>query len=75
METNKITYREFISHNRYNTQGNCYYEFRSWKVYWAYKWWVAEQIDKKGFIKGTVNPLNATKEDIVYSRYVDKYKK
>ncbi len=50
-----------------------YYDFKTLKVYNAYRWFICEKLDKTGFIKGTVNPLNATEKDFIYSHYADRF--
>ena len=50
-----------------------YYSFKTFKVYWAYRWFIAKQLDTKGFIRGDVNPLDATERDIIYTNYALKY--
>lgn len=46
-----------------------YYYFKSFKVYWAYRWFIAEQIDKRGVLDGTDN----TCTKIIYTNYREQY--
>jgi hypothetical protein len=66
----KNTYRHWVSKN---IMDGYYHTFKSFKVYLAYRWYIAKQLDAKGFIMGTVNPLYATEKDIVYTNYAAKY--
>jgi len=50
-----------------------YYEFKTFKVYWAFRWFIAECLDKKGFIRGDVNPLDAKEKDTIYTNYSQRY--
>jgi len=47
-----------------------YYFFKTWKVYWAYRWSVAEGIDKNGVLDGT----DRTCTKIIYTNYSNRYK-
>lgn len=53
----KNTWRHWI-----NPQGKpmtgFYYEFKSFKVYWAYRWSEAEELDTKGVLGGTKSDNN-----------------
>lgn len=70
----KETYRYFVNKESKHFTGK-YYDFKCFKVYWSYRWYIAEQIDSKPVLMGTVNPLKATsKKDYIYTNYTTKYK-
>jgi hypothetical protein len=58
-------YRFYVGNDRYHF-------FKSFKVYWAYRWYLAEQMDKIG----TVVPLisNGSLHCVVKSNFSSKYK-
>lgn len=48
-----------------------YYGFKTFKVYWAYRWHVAEQIDKRGVL----DPTDRTFSKIIYTKYAERFAK
>lgn len=51
-----------------------YHEFKSFKVYWAFRWEESEKIDKQGFIPGGINPKDFKEGDSLrYTNYSKKY--
>lgn len=47
------------------------YWFKSFKVYWAYRWWICEQMD----IKGVLDPQDRTQTKRLNANYAEKYKR
>lgn len=67
----KKTYRHYIS-GLYDRIRVNYYEFKTFKVYWAYRWYIAKELDKKGF--GVQTEQDHTgKNKIIYTNYSEKY--
>lgn len=64
----KKTWRFWVSYENDWRSGK-YYEFKSFKVYWAYRWYLAEQRDKKG----TLNPTDKTCTKRLFGTDVSMY--
>ena len=67
----KTTWRFWIMSTDRGGEG-CYYNFKSSKIYWAYRWWVAKCMDERGFGLQTKEDPTGTK-NTAYTRYRDKY--
>jgi len=63
----KETWRHYVSNN-----GNGgYYNFKTFKVYWSYRWYIAEEMDKIGALSGT----DRTSKIRIKTNYADRYSK
>lgn len=49
------------------------YEFRNFRIYWAYRFLQAQEMDAKGFIPQTKADKVGTKGKPVYTNYANRY--
>lgn len=65
----KLTWRYWVNKEGKPMSG-AYYVFRSWKVYWAYRWYQAVGIDKYT----AVTPVKKQWGNVIEpTKYADKY--
>lgn len=66
---NKPTCRHWVSKGI--TDGH-YHVFKSFKVYWAYRWLIAEELDKMGHVID-INSKFGRPNIIKFSNYASRY--
>ena len=64
----KLTYKLWVNKTG-NNFGGSYYIFKTFKVYWAYRWYKAMELDNKGFVR----KLQGLLDSIVHTNYADRY--
>jgi len=73
IKTDKVIYGSNQWTYKYWVIGENYHYFGNFRVYWAYRWSVAEKLDAKGFVSGSVDPRDATEKDIIHPNYAKSY--
>lgn len=66
---NKETYRHWVSKGLMDSY---YHTFKSFKVYWAYRYYIAKQLDKEGQVID-INSKFGRPNTIKYSNHASKY--
>jgi hypothetical protein len=66
----KKTYGHYVDKKEPASFSSVWYEFKTFKVYWTYRWWIAKQIDDYM----AITPIKTQFGDqIIPTNYASKY--
>lgn len=68
----KNTWKHWITKGDDNYKSGHYYFFRSFNVYWAYRWYEAQQIDYRS---ATIPQKTKDGNKIINTNYAERYQK